>query len=281
METVFTALGVLVAAIAAFFVYRQARPAQKLAERALARGPKLEISVNRSRAQETIWVVPWKKGRRCIVDLEITVRNNGEDTLRDVLVIVETTAEIYVSEISRQAHGGAKLLKLNQAAENIPGGPYVQVMYTAEMIHPGVNLAFHDFLIFSGSSRVRSKLPVTFADGVSATVAYSFVYGYPLKVSATARDVPAVQLEMGLHTFDLTDPMVARILDPSSEIEDEDGVDIGGEHTAHVLVVDKPEFPARDLPKEVARKFMRARLSAARSYPALRIPNVGYVRLKD
>jgi hypothetical protein len=280
MELIIAALGVLVAGIAALALYRQSRPAQKLAERELSRRPGLEIFVNGSRARETIWVLPWKKGRRCIVDLEITVRNSGDTTLQDVLVILETTAEIYASEISRRPDSGARLLKLEQAAGDIPGGPYVRVMYTAEMVHPGVSLAFHDFLILSGSSRIRSKIPVTFADGVNATVTYSFVYGYPLKVSATARNVPAVKLETGLHTFDPTDPMVIKVLNPSSEEKEEGALDLRGYHTAHVLVVDKPEYPAKDLPREVARKFMRARLNGARRYPALHVPDVGYVRLE-
>ena len=280
MEAILAGVGVLVAAIIGVLTLRQSRATQKLAERDLQTGPKLEVVVNRSRAQETVWVIPWPEGRRCIVDLEIIVRNTGNATLYDVVVVIETPDSIYGSQIPRRGDSRAKLLKMKHAADKLPSGPHVQVVYTAEKIHPSLNMAFNDFLIFGGPTRIRSDVTATAKDGVDVTIEYTMVYGYPLKVSVVARDVPPVSYDMTLAAFDIHDPLVQRVIDPSSDPVDDGSLDFGRERTAHVLVVREPEHPAPEVPSEVASMFMRARMSAARAYPARYTPNVGYMRLK-
>ncbi len=238
-------------------------------------GPRLEVLVNRSVASETIWVVPWRKGKSCIADLQVSLTNKGDSTLTDVVVVLETNAEIYGPSIPRRPDAGSRLLKLAQAADPIPGGPYVRVVYTADMIHPGVSLALNDFVVLRGPSRVKSHVPVTTKDGARGNVMYSFIYGYPLKVSVMARDVPAVAFESTLLTFDMKDPGISKVLHGSSHAEARAG---GGLRTAYVMVVRKPECPAPEVPAEIGRKFFRARFSAARCYNSIYLGDEGYVR---
>jgi hypothetical protein len=280
MEALFAGMGALITAIVGFLTIRQMRASQKVAERELHTGPRVEVAVNGSRARDTVWAIPWPDGRRFIADLDVVVRNSGNATLYDVVVVIETPDSIYCSELARHGDKRAKLLKMKHAADKMPGGPYVQVVYTAKAIHPGLNMAFHDFVIFGTPTRLRSDVTATAQDGVDVTVSFTMVFGYSLKVSVAARDVPPVSYDMTLAAFDINDPIVQQVITPGSEPSAEEVGEFGQERTAHVLVVREPEHPASDVPPEAASIFMRARTSGAQAYPAKYVPQQGYVRLE-
>jgi hypothetical protein len=205
----------------------------------------------------------------------VTITNTGPTTISDVVVILEIKSDIYGPEIERSPDAGSRLLRLAQAADEIPGSPFTRVVYTAEMIHPGVSLRLHDVVVLPGSSRVVSQTTAVAKDGVPLTIRSSFTYGFPVKVNVMARDVPATTCELSILSFDLKDPEVTHVIHgtyPKVNLEVADEARL-----AAVMIVRKPER-APEVPSEFSKYFFRARLSAARCFSALSLKNVGYVR---
>lgn len=283
VDLALTAIGLAITALVAFVAYRQQRPSQRLAERQLQELMPLKVILNDSEADEIVWVLPWgKKKIKYFADFEVSLINPNDKTVHDVFVIVEMSNLLYPADFPRRGDNATKLHKIEAVADPISGKELTRVTYRIDSIHPHVQISLRDFIILGSSSIVKNSVPVTFKDGVSARVKYSFDFGYHVKISVMGQDIDATCREIGILSYDLKDDIVQGLFKSEATLASL-SANIGtarAAQSAWLLVVKKPAPAPPWVPTEYKRRFGVARLSDAERYKGSRFPDIGYLPVR-
>lgn len=284
MDSAVAIVGAVAGIAALFLAIWLGLPSRRLAQRDLNVVRSLKIELNGSDADHCVWVLPWASDTAFMIELDITLTNEGNRSVEEIMVELDMPKVAYLPDFHREPGGGARVARIEQGTDPVEGTERTKVFFKVPSVPPGVAVHISDYLFLPVQSRYRDSVEAKTKDDVAVRAQYEFVFGWAVRVSAMARDLAAARGRFTIYSFVPEDKSLAPLADANGALaalakalEDPTKPEMA---TAIILTPSVTDEAPENMQKALGVSLRRARLGGAQAQAATYVKGVGYLPLK-
>jgi hypothetical protein len=148
---------------------------------------------------------PFPEKSLTIVQLPLSVRNDGDKTTKGIELLVREPEFIAVDNSSLEAKVESHLpISVAPERHYVTGGKYAYISFAFPDMHPGQTFQVSEPII-ARDSNLRTEVNAVTQDGVPVVTTLSMVVGLPVTVSIAGEDLHTVDYELEVLGIKATD----------------------------------------------------------------------------